>query len=375
MSHSVGDGYAEIGLWSSRHGSANAPGTDSRQGVSYMSDGPIQGARRRSAATVSTASVVEIEAFDENPLTPWTVRPVEAGDVDVAAWASENRAQVDRLLLDRGAILLRGFGLESSAEFERVAATLTSDLYGGYGDLPREGESANIYKSTPYPPDRPILFHNESSHLTSWPTRISFFCMIPAAEGGETPLADCGEIAARLDLQTLEEFERKGLTYIRNFSGLDVSWQQFFGTDDRAEVERRCRDTGMDFEWTDGGEHLRVRQQAAAVRRHPLTGERLFFNQIQLHHPHHLPADVLESLRSMVSSDDELPRNVTFGDGTPIPDELAERLLQIYWDTCVMFPWERGDIIMLDNIRTAHARMPFKGERRIAVAMAGMTTG
>ncbi len=340
-----------------------------------MSGGSIQGARRRGAATISTASPVDIAPFDENPLTPWAIGPAGAAEVDLPGWASENRQEIDRLLLDRGAILFRGFGLASPSEFERVASALTSDLYGGYGDLPREGESANIYKSTPYPPDRPILFHNESSHLRSWPTRISFFCMVPSEDGGETPLADCREIAARLEPELLEEFARKGLTYIRNFSGLDVSWRQFFGTEDRAEVERRCRETAMDFEWTDSGEHLRVRQQAAAVRPHPVTGETLFFNQIQLHHPHHLDADVLASLRSMVSGEEDLPRNVTFGDGTPISDDLAERLLQVYWDTCVMFPWERGDVIVLDNMRTAHARMPFKGERRIAVAMAGMTTG
>jgi TfdA family taurine catabolism dioxygenase TauD len=343
--------------------------------VTHVSGGSIQGARRRTAVAVSTASAVTIAPYDENPLTPWVIRPAGVEGVDLAGWASENGQEVDRLVLDRGAVLFRGFELGSADEFETVAAALTSELYGGYGDLPREGQSANVYKSTPYPPDRPILFHNESSHLASWPTRIAFFCMIPATRGGETPLADCREIAAALDPELLAEFEHKGLTYIRNFSGLDVSWQQFFGTDDRAEVERRCRETHMDFEWTAGGEQLRVRQQAAAVRRHPVTGEKLFFNQIQLHHPFHLPADVLESLRSMVSSDAELPRNVTFGDGTPIPDELAERLLQVYWDTCVMLPWERGDIILLDNMRTAHARMPFEGERRIAVAMAGMTAG
>ena len=339
-----------------------------------MSGGSIQGARRRTQSTVSTASVVTVEPFDDNPLTPWVVRPAASG-VELSAWTAENREEIDRLLIDRGAVLFRGFGLESATDFEEVAATFTTDLYGGYGDLPREGESANIYKSTPYPPDRPILFHNESSHLTSWPTRISFFCMVPSAKGGETPLADCREIAQRLDAEILDEFERKGLTYIRNFSGLDVSWEQFFGTEDRADVERQCGETGMAFEWTDGGKHLRVRQDAAAVRNHPVSGEKLFFNQIQLHHPHHLPADVLESLRSMVSSDEELPRNVTFGDGTPISDDLAEQLLQLYWDTCVMFPWERSDIISLDNMRIAHARMPFEGERRIAVAMSAMTSG
>jgi alpha-ketoglutarate-dependent taurine dioxygenase len=117
------------------------------------------------------------------------------------------------------------------------------------------------------------------------------------------------------------------------------------------------------------------RQPTPAVRPHPGTGDRLFFNQIQLHHPHYLPEETRESLRSMVSSDDELPRNVTFGDGTLISDDIAEHVLNVYWETCVMFPWQTGDIISLDNMRTAHARMPFTGKRKIAVAMAGMTSG
>jgi hypothetical protein len=238
--------------------------------------------------------------------------------VDLAAWgAAGGAAEVDRLLLDRGAVLFRGFGLDSAEQFEQAATSLTSDLYGGYGDLPREGASQNIYKSTPYPADQPILFHSESSHLASWPTRISFFCLIPSAEGGETPLADTREIADRLDPEILAEFEAKGLTYIRNFSGLDVSWQQFFQTEDPAEVEARCAADGTDYEWTHGGEQLRVKQPTAAVRNHPVTGDRLFFNQIQLHHPYYLPAETREAMLSLVDDADDLPRNVTFGDGTP----------------------------------------------------------
>lgn len=330
-------------------------------------------ARDRKAVDLSDVSGVDIHPFDENPRSPWVIEPKL--DVDLVTWARDDGVnEVDRLLLDRGAVLFRGFGLRTAQEFEAAASALTAELYGGYGDLPRVGESANIYESTPYPADQPILFHSESSHLSSWPTRISFFCLKAAQEGGETPLADTREIADRLDPVVLAEFESKGLSYVRNFSGLDVSWQQFFQTDNRVEVERKCAESGMEFEWTAGHESLRVRQPTAAVRAHPSTGDRLFFNQIQLHHPYYLPDETRESLRSMVSSDDELPRNVTFGDGSPISDEIAEDVLQTYWDTCVMFKWEPGDIISLDNMRTAHARMPFAGERQIAVAMAGMTS-
>lgn len=336
-----------------------------------MSIGPIQRGRRKSVE-LSEASAVDIHRFDENPLAPWVVEPT-APDVDLAAWAREGGETANDRLLETGAVLFRGFDLDTAEDFEHVAEALTSDLYGGYGDLPREGSSPNIYKSTPYPADQPILFHNESSHLSSWPMRISFFCLVPSAQGGETPLADCREIARRLDPDVLESFRSKGLSYVRNFTGLDVSWRDFFQTDDKTEVERVCRESGAQFEWKDD-DALRLRQPTEAVRSHPVTGETLFFNQIQLHHPHYLQPEVRESLRAMFAEED-LPRNVTYGDGTPIADDVAEHVLQTYWDTSVMFPWQKGDVIMLDNMLVAHARMPFEGERRIAVAMAGVTAG
>lgn len=43
-----------------------------------------------------------------------------------------------------------------------------------------------------------------------------------------------------------------------------------------------CRESSTDAEWTAAG--LRTRQRRIAVSRHPGTGEKVFFNQIQLHH-------------------------------------------------------------------------------------------
>ena len=36
----------------------------------------------------------------------------------------------------------------------------------------------------------------------------------------------------------------------------------------------------------------------------------------------------------------------------------------------VVFPWNEGDILMLDNMQVAHGRNPFSGERKIIVSMA-----
>ena len=139
------------------------------------------------------------------------------------------------------------FDISNPEDFEKVASTITPDLsLADYGDLPPESASQRIYGVTPYPPDKTILFHNESSHLPTWPMRQFFFCIVPSAEGGKTPLLDCREVLEALDSDIVEQFEEKGLMYVRNFSeGIDVPWQDFFHTEDRAEVERQVTEAGM----------------------------------------------------------------------------------------------------------------------------------
>ena len=81
-----------------------------------------------------------------------------------------------------------------------------------------------------------------------------------------------------------DRFEDKGLLYVRTFADkLDVSWQHFFKTDVRADVEARCRAAGIAWTWLDNDE-LQIRTPCPAIIRHPVTGEKTFFNQVQLHH-------------------------------------------------------------------------------------------
>ena len=294
-------------------------------------------------------------------------------DVNPAHWAEGNREFIESELLKHGAILFRGFPLKSIPEFERFASALCPNLFGEYGDLPRAEVGGKVYGSTPYPPDQAILFHNESSHLHRWPTKICFFCVTAAAEGGETPIVDCRKIFRSLDPEIGERFRRKGIMYVRNFvDGLDVSWQTFFRTADKAAVEQQCRQMAIACEWTEG-DGLRTRRVSPAVFEHPRTRETVFFNQLQLHHPGCLDPSVRESLLS-VFREAELPRNVFYGDGSPIEDHVMEQLGRLYLQTSVSFPWRAGDVLLLDNMLTAHGRNPYVGEREIVVAMGEMIT-
>jgi alpha-ketoglutarate-dependent taurine dioxygenase len=329
--------------------------------------GALRGMRRKAVTATELVQTGHLPGHEGG--MPMMITPA-VDNVDLAAWCETHREQLGEYFDKYGAILFRGFALDTAADFEAVASAIAGDLFAEYGDLPPESAGERVYGSTPYPPDKMILFHNESSHLSSWPLRQFFFCVTPAPDRGETPLLDCRQALAALDPEVRAQFEDKGLLYVRNFSeGIDVPWQDFFHTDDRAEVQRICAEGGMSCQWTSSG--LRVSQRAEAVRMHPRTGEALFFNQVQLHHVSCLDEETRTALRQLFA-DEDLPRNVYFGDGTPIPDAVIDTIGELYEQLCVEFPWRKGDMIAVDNMLVAHARRPFSGPRKLLVAMGEM---
>lgn len=311
-----------------------------------------------------------LDAVEERSLpgAPPCMRAAADG-LDLAGWAASHRARIDAALSIGGSLLFRGFAVAEVPDFERAAEALCSDLYAGYGDLPRESLGGRIYGSTPYPPDRPILLHNEGSHTARWPGRIVFCCRVPPARGGATPTADGRRVFSALAPTTRRRFSERGLLYTRNFTpGLDVDWKDFFRTDARDAVEERCRAEGIDVEWRAGG-GLRIRQVRPAVLRR--GGAPVFFNQMLLHHPAALPPDVREAL-SNLGPEEDFPRHVAFGDGTPIPEGVVEEVARVVESSAVEVPWEKGDVLLVDNVLAAHGRRAFAGERKIVVAMGAM---
>ncbi len=327
------------------------------------------GAVRRLPVDLSQFTPVREHLLVEGQPLPLVLEPTTE-QVDLIEWIGTHLDDLRQKLAEHGGLLFRNFGLREPAEFERAAGSICRTLYSAYGDLPRAGVAGKIYEATPYPEDQAILFHNEGSHMGRWPRTISFFCATPAQEGGATPVVDCRKVYRDLEPEVRQAFETKGLLYVRNFCGVDVSWQQFFGTDDRSVVEQACRQTGAMCEWR-RDDALRVSQRCEAVRRHPVTGEKTFFTQVQLHHVHCLDAVTSASMRAMFSPDD-FPRQVLFGDGTPIETSVTDHVGAIYERHAVRFPWQRGGMISLDNLVTAHARDPYVGPRKILVAMGDM---
>jgi alpha-ketoglutarate-dependent taurine dioxygenase len=318
-------------------------------------------------ATPITDASVETSFFNAGTRLPIVLTPT--GPInDLPGWIDAHRDELETWLARHGAILFRNFGLPGPAAFEAFAEAISPALYGEYGDLPKKEGGRNTYRSTPYPERQMILYHNESSHLSRWPRRQFFFCELASVTGGATPIVDCREMLRQLPAQLVDTFGRKQLMYVRTFTrGLDVPWREFFDTDDRRAVEARCEAAGVQYEWLPNDE-LQTRTVCPAVIVHPLTGERSFFNQVQLHHIACLAPDVRMDLLDMVGLA-RMPRHAYFGDGSAISDDAIALIGAAYERCAVRFDWRAGDVLMLDNMLVAHARDPYQGPRKIVVAM------
>ncbi|HEU4712844.1 MAG TPA: TauD/TfdA family dioxygenase [Pyrinomonadaceae bacterium] len=292
-------------------------------------------------------------------------------DVDLVEWTANNLSLIENDLLRHGAILFRGFKVDSPAEFERFALAICPELFNENGEHPRKTVSGQVYTPVFYPPDKQLLWHNENSFNHRWPTRIWFCCLSPAITGGETPLVDSRKVYQLIDPVIRNKFAEKQVMYVRNYGNrMGLDWQTVFQTSDKDEVARRCAAGLMDHHWHDEN-RLRTSCVRPAVVRHPVSGEMVWFNQAQHWHVSCLDPESRQVLTSSFR-EEELPRNCYYGDGSPIEDAVMKEILDVYASLEVSFPWAAGDIVILDNLLTAHGRNPFSGERKMLVAMGAM---
>lgn len=276
-------------------------------------------------------------------------------------------AQLDK----HGAILFRGFRVAEAESFSNfVTATGGQMIDYSLQSTPRTRVSGQIYTSTEYPANREIPLHCENAYHTTWPRRLAFCCVTPSAQGGETPIADLRDVSRALGDELMDRFERLGVRYLRHFhEGIDLSWRQVFQTTDAREVARICRANDIEYDWIGANRKLlRTVQTCQGVVYHPVTSERMFFNQAHLFHVTSMGPVVAGHLREEFG-EDQLPRHAKYGDGTEIDDAIVEHISGVFRKHAITFRWERGDVLWIDNMRFAHGRRPYAGSRRILAAL------
>lgn len=293
----------------------------------------------------------------------------QLGGTDIVSYIKNNNTMINELLLDNGVIVFKGFNPATSQDVENISQAYSDTLLDYvYPSTPRTDLGNKIYTSTEYPAHQEIPLHNENSYFSSWPDVLMFFCMVPAVEGGETPIADSRKILSKLNQSLKNKFMDKGIMYVRNYQpGLDIPWNKVFNSTRRSDVHNFCQKNNMSYTWV-SDDHLRTEQVLSAVRKHPKSGEDVWFNQAHLFHITALKESTREMLISSIG-ENNLPRNTFYGDGSEIEHSILDEIRGVYLEEKIEFPWERGDFMFIDNMLYAHGRNSYKGDRKILVSM------
>jgi alpha-ketoglutarate-dependent taurine dioxygenase len=289
---------------------------------------------------------------------------------DAPSWAAEHREALRAVVAEYGSVLVRGLELRDAAEtgavFQRLATGLMTEREAFAS---RQTYADGVYSATKWPPNQPMCMHHELSYTLEFPGLLLFACLSPPTAGGATAVADSPTVLDALPTELVDRFEREGWLLTRSYNDeIGASFAEAFGTEDRGAVERYCRANAIEFAWQPDGE-LRTRQRRSAVVRHPVTGQRCWFNQIPFLNEWTIAPEIREYLVDVYGAAG-LPFNTRYGNGDPIGQDVVELLNKVYEDNTAREPWQAGDLLLVDNVRTAHSREPFQGPREVLVAMA-----
>lgn len=296
----------------------------------------------------------------------------------------EHNVELKQKLLKHGGLLFRNFPIQQVKDFVTVIKQLGTGKFIDYigGDSPRIKVTEGVYTSTEAPPSIKIPLHNELSFVKHYPSHIYFYCDTPPIEKGETILADARKIYQTIDKDVRKRFTERQLKYVScyhyksktmNFiNRFHKSWIDVFETHNKNEVEEKCQANEFAFKWH-SQDWIQISQIRPAVIPHPKTQEMIWFNQAHLFdfNPKLLGWGKYLGTKLLYAQKHKRLHEVFFADHTRIPRQDLYHILDKLDEHTLYFPWQKGDILVLDNVLAMHGRATFKGKRRILTAMTG----
>ena len=318
-------------------------------------------------------------------------RAVGADRTPMHAFVERRAHEIDALLKQYGAVILRNFAPQSVEALGRSIGAVGGDevfYRGGLGPRTKMGE--RVYTASDISKYFPIKVHQEMSYQEEHPDKVAFYCRRPARKGGETPIVSMRRVTKDIPQAALKKFDRLGVRYVSVFHDrnrrlreavkscvplyLHLTWQRAFGSDDQAEVERECARRALKATWRADGD-LETTAILPALRRHPETDETLWFNSASNLHFNRRTlqsdfGDLLYYFRKLAyTSYTDFPNQVYFGDGSPIAENELEPVYAAIERHAYHHDWREGDLMLLDNYLVAHGRNSYRGKRVVLASL------
>lgn len=311
---------------------------------------------------VDIGSIPQQKLLEDGRLFPFVLQ--QRSPVDISSWASANKDRLKMLLKDQGAIMFRGFPMETPSDLQCLAEALDVEPlpYVG-GAAPRITIYKDVHTTNESPPEKLIPFHHEMAQVPTYPQTLFFFCQQPPMEGGETPLLLSDVIYSRIAEhypQFVSDLEEKGIVYTRVIpkhddpdSPIGRGWINTFNTDDKQVAEKAADKLNVTLEWLEDGNVRTISPVLPAVKTIGKLGKKVWFNSL------------IAAYVGWEDSRNDRRRAVTFGDGTLLDEEIIKGCMALMQESCVAVPWQKGDVFWIDNNQCMHSRNAFKPPRRI----------
>lgn len=302
---------------------------------------------------------------------------------DLPSWMADNRLAIEAALLSFGAIVWRGFPVTETDDF--IAMMHRFEPYAkGYagGTSNRKAIKGPAMEATRTPPQVYIQLHQEMSYMPDNPRALAFWCKVAPDSGGETVICDMRGLLEEIPAETRHKFENYGARYVRNLRSADVddwradpelrhaTWQYWFDSESREEVSEKLTERGTHFTWNEDGS-LTFWNSEPAVTTHPVTGNTLYFNQLnsQIQNRWTIGKERADLFDRLYGDHTGRPYSVSFDNGDPVTEEDYLAVRDLFEARKVAFEWQAGDVMLLDNRLTAHGRHAFTGERDVQVML------
>lgn len=330
-----------------------------------------------------TAELDDVRTYPYREGLPLFIEPAR-GEFDLArtlGWFAAHRPEIDRLTTEVGAVVLRGFPIDDTADFDALVAGYPTPSFGyAGGATPRASIAGRVYEATQAPPNLRMRLHQEMAYLPNYPARVAFYCKTPSETGGETIIGDMRQVDRAIRPEFRAKVKELGVFYGRNFKAPGWScgdeildrfhnpWTQAFATTDPRKAEADCEAMGLGWEWIDGS--LSTYYRSRGFVDHPRTGQEIWFNQIatQSSTVRNLGTEKVLYYQEFYG-DRPRPWDTRYGDRTPIDPADIDGLYDAYDAAVVAFRWQHGDVMFLDNVNTAHGRNRYTGVRDVQVAL------
>jgi alpha-ketoglutarate-dependent taurine dioxygenase len=295
-------------------------------------------------------------------------------------WLGAHRTVLEQLMVKHGGVVLRGFPLTETADFEAVVGEFEA-YSAGYlgGSTPRRPLGRNVLESTSLASDLRLGVHSEMAYMRDFPPRIAFFARHVAERGGETIIADFRRMSELIPGPLREKLQLRGIRNVRNYGPAAARepayidnpdmrpWNHSFFTNSQSEVEQLALGLGMRTVWHADG-RLTVINQMDAFTTHPATGQSVYRNNIHAGGRLNYTGERAESERALLAIQ-KMPTGTFLGDGSSLDATEMALLSRLIDEVTISWPWANGDTMILDNLQVGHGRNPFEGRRETQVAL------